>query len=185
MRRFVLAALLPATLFLSFPIFAQSTIPATTPVMAEASDVVAPVVPVAVPDIIKIEGDKVTVNDVITDAGEVAQALKALKDAKGAPDKAAIRLAIMALLAAVFKILLSLLKFTSDWWKTPKAKNVLRLSTLGLGVLVFLTAKLAGGESIVNALMLAMSGPLAIAFHELYDIVIQLSQKKPVVGTGG
>jgi len=192
MRRYALAALLPAILFLSLPTFAQP-IPPTAPVVSAqpatpAPDAsVAPAVPVVVPDVIKIEGDKVTVNDIITNAGEVATALKALKDAKTAGDKTAIRLGLMLLLAAIFKVLLSLLKFTSEWWKTPKAKTALRLSTLVLGVLVFFTAKMGLGESWMNAAMLAVSGPLAIAFHELYDIVVQLSQKKPAApaGAGG
>jgi len=169
-------------LFVALSVFAQTpTDPApvadksATPAVAA----VEPAAPVVVPDVVKVEGDKVTVNDVITNATEVAAAVKDYNAAKKAGDKTAVRLGFMALLAAVFKILLSLLKFTSDFWKGTTGKLVLRISTLVLGIAVFLTAHLAAGESWTNAALLAVSGPLAIAVHELFDVIMPLLQKKP------
>lgn len=144
---------------------------ATEPVATEAP----------APDVVKVEGDKVTVNDVVTDAKGVADAVRAYKDAQKAGDKLAIRLGLMALLAAIFKVLLSTLKFSSEFWKGKKGKLVLRISTLVLGIAVTLTAHLAAGETWVSALLLGISGPLAISFHELFDVIVALVQKKPAV----
>ena len=172
MKRFALISFL--LVFVALTANAQTP---TTPVATEPTPAVA--APVAKPDVVTVKGDKVTVNDVITDATEVAAAVTSYQAAKKAGDKSAIRLGIMVLLAAVFKILLSVLKFTSDFWKGEKGKLVLRCSTIVLGVAVFFTAHLAAGESWVNAGLLAVSGPLAIAVHELFDIIMPLLQKKP------
>jgi len=145
--------------------------PAETPVVAPAP------IPEP-PPVIKVTGDKVSINDVITDAKDVADAVKAFKDAKTAGDKLATRLGLMVLLAACFKVLLSLLKFTSEWWKGDKAKLVLRISTLGLGIVVALLSHFAAGEGWMSAIMLGISGPLAISFHELFDVIVGLVQKK-------
>ena len=174
MKRFLFVPFL----FVALSVFAQTPTDPAPVADKPATPAVEPAAPVAVPDVVKVEGDKVTVNDVITNATEVAAAVKNYQDAKKAGDKTAIRLGIMALLAAVFKILLSVLKFTSDFWKGTKGKLVLRLSTLVLGVAVFFTAHMAAGESWVNAGLLAVSGPLAIAVHELFDVILPLLQKK-------
>jgi len=191
MKLHMLAALLPIFLFVSVPTFAQTVdkpaVPAVDQPATTAPEVAAPVV---VPDVVKVEGDKVTVNDIVTNASEVASAIKQFKDAKTAGDKTAIRLGFMLMLAAIFKILLSLVKFTGEFWKGNKGKMALRISTLVLGIAVFFTARMGAGESIIDAGLLALSGPLAISFHELFDIVVQLVQKKPAAaapaaGAGG
>lgn len=180
-----------AMLFLSVAAYADTT-PATptaaTPAVTKAvpstpasvAATLAPEVqPVSTPDVVKVDGDKVTVNDIVTDATAVAAAIQAYKTDKAAGDKTATRLGLMLLLAAIFKVLLSVVKFTSDFWKGPKGALALRVSTLVLGIAVFLTAKMGAGETVVNSALLALSGPLAISFHELFDIIVNLVQKTP------
>jgi hypothetical protein len=189
--------LLSLVCLLSFSAFAQDPVkPAAPAVAAPAAPAVVPVpavipapavtpLPVSdpaivpVPSLVKVDGDKVTVDDLVTNATEVAAALKAYKGAQ--PDKTAARLGLMLLLAAVFKLLLSGLKFTSEFWKGDKGKLVLRLSTIVLGVGVLLASRLGAGDTWMNAMLLAVSGPLAISFHELFDIVMQLMKKKTPV----
>jgi len=181
--------------FAQAPAVPASPAPAVAAPAAPAAPVVAPVadpaapaaaeVPAAapevapVPDVVKVEGDKVTVNDIVTDAKGVADAVKAYQDVKKEGDKQTARLALMALLAAIFKILLSCVKFTSEFWKGKRGKTALRITTLSLGVIVALVSHFAAGESWTSAIMLGVSGPLAISIHELFDIVVNLVQKKP------
>ena len=169
-----------ALTLLAFSALAQEP---ATPVAPPTAAAVAPAstpIPAPAPDVVKIEGDKITVNDIVTDAKGVADAVKSYKDAKSSGNKLAARLGLMALLAAVFKVLLSCLKFTSEFWKGDKGKIVLRLSTLVLGIAVALLSHFAAGEDWMSAIMLGISGPLAISFHELFDIIVALVQKKPV-----
>jgi hypothetical protein len=154
--------------------------PAVAPTPAPAVAVPeTPAAPVEAPAVVKVEGDKVTVNDIVTDAKGVADAVKAYQAEKKEGDKHAARLALMALLAAVFKILLSCVKFTSEFWKGKKGKAALRITTLSLGIVVALVSHFAAGESWTSAIMLGVSGPLAISVHELFDVIVNLVQKKP------
>jgi hypothetical protein len=172
---------LPFLLWAAIALAQAPATPVPVPATAAVEQPAAPAVePAAVPDVVKVEGDKITVNDVVTDAKGVAEAFKVLKAAKGAGDKLAARLALMGLLAAIFKILLSCLKFTSEFWKGAKGKLVLRLSTLVLGIGVTLLSHFAAGEDWMSAIMLGISGPLAISIHELFDVIVALVQKKPV-----
>jgi|SRR6185369_256205 len=79
-------------------------------------------------------------------------------------------IAVATALAAIFKLLLSLVKMLGNtklpWLATPAGKNTIKYSTLALGVLAALFANLAGGMSIPDALLFLGSGPLAVAVHE-------------------
>jgi hypothetical protein len=172
MRKYLVSA---ALLLLSLTAYAQEHVAPVVPPTA-----VVAVTPAVTPaPTVTVDGAKVTVNDIVTDATEVAAAIQAYKADKAAGDKTATRLALMLLLAAIFKVLLSAVKFTSDFWKGPKGALALRVSTLVLGIAVFLTAHLGAGETVINAGLLALSGPLAISFHELFDIIVGLVQKTP------
>ncbi len=93
------------------------------------------------------------VTDVIADAGD-------LKTGKF--------LAIAAFLAGLFKLLLSLLKLTSNFFKN---KTVPKIAALVLGLATYLFANLALGVGWVDALILAGSGPGAILFHEISKLI--------------
>jgi hypothetical protein len=171
--------LLPLVLmFLAVSAYAADVVPPDTPPVTPPVAAVLEVAPV--PDVVKMEGDKITVNDVVTDAKGVADAFKAYKTTQAAGNKLATRLGLMLLLAAIFKILLSCLKFTSEFWKGNKGKTALRLSTLVVGIAVVLLSHFGAGEGWVSAVLLGVSGPLAISFHELFDIIVGLVQKTPV-----
>jgi len=173
---------LPFLLWAAIALAQAPATPVPVPTPAAVEQPAAPAVePAAVPDVVKVEGDKITVNDVVTDAKGVVEAFVALKAAKSAGDKAAAKLGLMLLLAAIFKVLLSCVKFTGEFWKGVKGKLALRLSTLVLGIAVALLAHFGAGEDWMSAVMLGISGPLAISFHELFDIIVGLVQKKPVV----
>jgi hypothetical protein len=146
--------------------------------LAVALLVATPVVaqePVASVPSVTVNGDKVTVNDMVVDAAEV---VKAVNNYRTSDNSMAKRLGLLVLLSAVFKMLLSCLKFTGDFWKGSRGRLVMRLTTLLLGALVFFVDQMVGGENVFNSLMLAVSGPLAISMHELSDIVVQLLKKK-------
>jgi hypothetical protein len=79
-----------------------------------------------------------------------------------------------ALLAAIFKLLLSGVKITGgmpDFWKGERGKAALRLTTLGFGGLVYLASTLAMGMSWWEALLLAMSGPASMIIHEYSRLI--------------
>jgi hypothetical protein len=78
-------------------------------------------------------------------------------------------LLVSLLLAAVFKLLLSLLKVLAKslaWFKSQDGKRILKYSTIGLGSAAALVANLSFGLSWVDALTILLSGPLAVAIHE-------------------
>lgn len=113
-----------------------------------------------------------TVKDVIKDGTDVISAAKGVKDS-GTPKA----VAIAVLLGAIFKLLLSLIKVLAKnvaWFKSQDGKRVVKYSTLALGVLATLTANLAFGMGWVDAIMILLSGPIAVAIHEY------TSDSKPV-----
>lgn len=128
----------------------------------------------------KVEGDgKTTLKDVAEDTTDVVKAVADYRDAKSdSSDKTQIRLLLMAMLAAIFKLMLSGIKMTSPFWKGRKGKTVLKLCTLGLGVAVFLTSALAAGEGWWDAFILGLSGPIAVAGHEYTKLIPALFKKK-------
>lgn len=138
--------------------------------------------PVAVPPVVVSDnGGTVQVSDIITSGAEVVAAVKAYQASKKDPNKdtnkLAIRIGIMLILAAVFKVLISALKLTSQWWGTDMAKNIIRLITIGLGIAVFLISSIATGETWGQALLLGLSGPLAISINEIVDVLVQMFHK--------
>jgi hypothetical protein len=104
------------------------------------------------------------VGDVVTDVNAVVDATKGLKD-KGA-DKAMVW---MLILATVFKLALSgikLIKSKTQWFAKKKAKAIIKYSTLGLGALAALLFNVVGGMGWLEAGMIFLSGPVAVAIHE-------------------
>ncbi len=74
-----------------------------------------------------------------------------------------------AVLAAVFKVVLSAIKMTTTWagwWSGAKAKTALRTITLALGFGTFLVANIAAGMSWWESLIIGLAGPGSIVVHE-------------------
>ena len=116
---------------------------------------------------VKVDG-KVTVKTVVSEVKDVIQKAKDLKkgeDAEG--NKIPKLILICALLAAIFKVLLSILKVVSKWFKSEKGKLVLKLSTLVLGFGTFLVTHLTMDMSWYEALWLSLSGPGALVIQAL------------------
>ena len=155
---------------------------AAAPVVAPAAPVVAPAVPAVT---LMDNTAPVQVSEIVTNGNEIVAAIKAYKAAKSEGNSLANRIGIMVVLAAVFKTLLSILKYSTPWWRTDKAKNVIRLTTLAFGVAVFFVSLMAAGESWTHALLLSFSGPLAISINEIMDILLQLFKKTTSVPGGG
>ena len=165
-------------MFVSLPLFAQPTLtvkPADVVVVQPTAAPVADAPAVEKVDL-KVEGEVVTVNDVATDAKEVLDAVLAYRAAKGTADKAALKLMFMAILAVVFKFLLSAVKLTGAFWKSDKGKIALRVIVAGLGVGVFLCSKVAIGTNWFDAIVLGLSGPLAIFVHEMIDLIPSINK---------
>ena len=101
-----------------------------------------------------------TIGEVVTEVSDVITEAKDLKTGKF--------LAIAAFLAALFKLLLSLLKLSSDFFKS---KVVPKVIALVLGLATYLCANLAMGVGWVDALILAGAGPGAIFIHELSKLI--------------
>jgi hypothetical protein len=136
----------------------------------------APPTPPANPDTeayIKLVDGEVTVEDVVADGQEVYKAVQAYRDAKKSGSSNSGTLALMlAGLAAFFKFLLSLIKVIAkkEFWKSRKGKITLRLVCIGLGLCVLVISKFAGGAGWEDAILLAFSGPGALAAHEITTI---------------
>ena len=111
------------------------------------------------------ETDKeVGVGDVVSDAGAVVDAAQALKGKT--EGKATL---IMLLLGAIFKLLLSgikLVKKSTNWFHAKKAKRIIKYMTIGLGAAAALMSNLAFGMSWLEAGIILLSGPMAVAIHE-------------------
>jgi len=115
-----------------------------------------------------------TTGDVIKNGSEVISAAQGLKDPTMPKS-----VLIAVLLGAIFKLLLSLLKVVANnmswsWFASADGKRVIKYSTLGLGAVAALCANLAFGMGWMQALVLLISGPLAVAIHEY------TSDSKPV-----
>ena len=99
-------------------------------------------------------------------SAEVQEAINAFANARTA-ERTARLAAIMALLAALFKLLLSGVKMTGGLtFLGDRQKAVIRLTTIGLGIGVYLTSSLVGGMPWWEALFLSLSGPGSMAVHE-------------------
>lgn len=90
-------------------------------------------------------------------------------------------LAVAALLALLFKVLLSTLRFfakEAPWLKTQKGKAWVRMLTLALGALAGFTAALALEMPWTEAFVIGFSGPLSVATHEYSKIAKMLTGTK-------
>jgi hypothetical protein len=91
---------------------------------------------------------------------------------------------VLLLLSAIFKTLLSVAKLVSKaFFQTRKGKTVMRLVTLGLGLIVLVITKVAVGMPWVEALFLALSGPGAIVVHELTGLFAGIKDEKDAQGS--
>jgi len=97
---------------------------------------------------------------------DVQTAIAAVSDLRAA-DRTGRLAALMALLAALFKILLSGVKALKGFtfWKRRQAATI-RITTLMLGIGVFLFSNLMAGMPWWEALMLSLSGPGSMVMHE-------------------
>ena len=119
--------------------------------------------------------------DLGTVAGEVTEVIDTAKNLKSTSEDAGKLVAMSALLAAIFKLLLSLLKLTSGLFKN---KVVPKLTALSLGLLVYVFANLALGMPWLDALILALSGPGAIVFHEITKLIPIVREAKDASSSG-
>jgi len=175
MKRF--ATLLSVLLCLSFVMGSckkkDATVAASQPAASQPASQPAASQPAAeVVDTKLVKETADNVKDVIASSKTVAKGVDA--QATKVPKL----LAIMGLLAAVFKLLLSFLKWLSKWWVTKTGKMVLRTVTLVLGVATFFVTSMAMGEPWYNSLLLALSGPGSLALHEISQLVPGVNTKK-------
>lgn len=163
MKRFMFTFL--ACFMLAGPVYAQDTAPAAAvEAVTEAPKADTP----------KAD-EKPTIGEVVKDGAAVVAAVEDVKDAKKAGE--GLYLAIMAMLTAIFKFALSGVKLSGPFWKGRRGKTVLRLVTIGLGAAAAFTAGFLDA-SWVDAIMVGLSGPLAVAFHEYTVLLPSLSKKK-------
>lgn len=104
---------------------------------------------------------------VVTPEEQLVQDLEALGKAATGADGSTVLWA--AVLAAVFKVLISGLRMTGTWegwWRGKDAKTALRIITVTLGLGTFLMSHLAMGKSWFEALVLGLAGPGAMVIHE-------------------
>jgi len=118
----------------------------------------------------KAESPQPIASDVTSDqvSEELQEAADALSNLKLA-DKAGRLMALMALLATVFKLMVSGLKVAGTigfFVRTEKQAVVIRMLTLALGGGVFFFTNVVAGMPWWEALFLAMSGPFSIVIHE-------------------
>jgi len=114
-----------------------------------------------------------TVNEIVDGAKDVMAKAKELSAAKTG------RLLILfALLAAVFKLLLSVVKVINPWFGSDKGKKALRITTLVLGLGTYLVTNLAMKMPWYEAIWLACSGPGALMIHELSMLIPWFSSMK-------
>lgn len=85
-------------------------------------------------------------------------------------------LAIASIIAAVLKIILSLLKLTGA--AIFKNKYFLKIAPLVVGLLIFVFGQLALDEPWWNVVLLSLGGPGAILFHEVWKVVPALQDAK-------
>jgi hypothetical protein len=170
MRSLILAVFVMFTPVLSM---AQDTIalPHKT-VEAAAPAVVAAPVPVAAdaptPEV--VENPEATPDTVVQDAVAAAEEASKLKAGlTSAEGRTAKLMVIASFLAALIKLLLSLVKVLAknvSWFAGKEGKRIVKYSTLGLGALTGLVANLGFGLPLVESLLIALSGPLSVAIHE-------------------
>jgi len=116
-----------------------------------------------------------TLGDVVGELGDVIDTVKGHENVSANSGKL---IALMSLLAVVFKFLISFLKFSSVWFKSNKGKNIIKIITLLLGVGTFFVSNMALGVSWWDSFVLALSGPMSMAIHEITKILPSIRDKK-------
>lgn len=169
-RLLVVAALI---LFPTWSLAQETTpvaAPLPAPAVAPAAEPAPAPVPTATEEFERMLNSDPSLQETFGSGKDVYEAIMEMKKAK--EDGGTINLImVMALLAAAFKFLLSVVKFIRrDYWKTDQGKTVLRLIALGLGLGVLVTSKIAMGMHWSEAIILALSGPGAIVVHEVIDL---------------
>lgn len=110
-------------------------------------------------------------------AEELIQTKKDYFQAKKEADRTKISLALFAVLAAICKIVVSLAKLSSPFFKSPAGKVAIRFTTLGVGIFVFLFSHLAAGESWLDSIILGACGPFSVVVHEYSKLIFPTKEK--------
>jgi hypothetical protein len=97
---------------------------------------------------------------------ELIQTKKDYFQVKKEADKHVTNLALLALLSAICKVVVSLLRLAMPFFRSEKSSNAIRFVTLGIGVFVFLFSHLAAGESVLDSIILGACGPFSVVVHE-------------------
>jgi len=118
-----------------------------------------------------------TPSEVVKEAGQVvAAAGEYFSGTKGEAE--AKKFGLLALIAAVLNLLISLLKLTGNFWSETRGKWILRLVSLSLGVVVFIVSSMALGMPWWDAVTLGLAGPGAVVMQE-YKQLLPFLRKKP------
>jgi hypothetical protein len=128
------------------------------------------------------------VGDVVSGVSDTIEAAKDLKGKTGTD----LALGISALLAVIFKMLLSLMKIVSKntgWFEGARGKAALKYSTLALGGLAAIGAGIAmalgAGLAWWDVVIIALSGPGAMIVHEVSSLLPGVGKHASVPEPGG
>lgn len=164
-------------LLLCSPVYGQQ--PATQPVAAQPAATDVSPTTVALPaDVSGTTNALEAAKDVLTEGKVVITVANEYFTGSKDGDEAAKKLGLFALITAILKLLLSLLKLTGAFWKEDRGKWVLRVVTLTLGIVVAVVSSLAAGMPWWDAVFLGLSGPGAVALHEYQKLIPALNKKK-------
>lgn len=160
MKTLITTMFLASALIIPVPAFASDGGPGEVSISTSGPSRVIAFGPTEITGQVPTESSDVEIGQVLAEASEVIATATQLKTGKF--------LAIAAFLAALFKLLLSMLKLTSGFFRN---KAVPKVAALALGVGVALFASFAGGVGWLDALILMASGPGAIAIHEISKLI--------------
>lgn len=114
-----------------------------------------------------VDGD-VKIHDVTSNVTEVYEAIKTYRGEKDAQARLAL---LLLLLAIAFKTVISGAKLVANEFLSGRmGKNIIRVSTLFLGLAVLMLSRMGAGMHWIDAFFLSLSGPGAIVVHEILDI---------------
>lgn len=103
-----------------------------------------------------------------------------LENEKKSQDRTVKLIAAAGTMAAVLKVLLSLLGSWKDFFKTTKGQAWIRVITLAVGLIAFVLSNIGFGIPWWQALILAGGGPGAIIVHELLKLLPALKGEGPL-----
>jgi len=86
--------------------------------------------------------------------------------------------AIAGAISVALKMLLNMIKKWKVFAKTDKQKIIIKMITLGVGVLALITTNVGMGLPLWQSLIIAGGGPGAMAFHDIYELMLVLLGKK-------